>query len=221
MIARDLGEAAHVVNEDGQGYGGCRPNHAHAPENQPAHGLIHELENVLHAAASPGLLSVATLLLFGQRVAAVGTLADDRVDLFLLKFRLKPDVARIQPHVLVLVALANQRGAAFRVMDIGSSRVIGMDELGLAAHLGMVLIAVERLAALLGPAGINVLMTALVEFVLPLGGIIARLLLPQLAALTALDGSVLRAAVALARSHHEVRIHYLTHYFIDYQMFNL
>ena len=52
----DLLVARHVVGQVDQPYHRRRPHQAHRPDVQPVHRVLHEAEDVLHAALRPRLL---------------------------------------------------------------------------------------------------------------------------------------------------------------------
>ena len=76
-------------------------------------------------------------------------------------------VACIEIQWLAFVFLPNEGFDDIGVMDAGICGDVLLDELGLLVSLGMELISIVLLAALLGPAGICILVALLVGLVLP------------------------------------------------------
>ena len=133
----------------------------------------------------------------------VAFLADNGVHAPLRDVLLLPDVSGIEPEVLPLVLILDQRLNDVGVVYAGIGGVVLLDELCLLVGLDVVLVAIVLLTALLRPAGIDILVAALVSLALLLLVRVTRLSLPKATAVAFLDLLVLLMGVVLAGSFHE------------------
>lgn len=92
----------------------------------------------------------------------VALLTDDGIHTTLGDNILLADVSSIKPEVLPLILFVNERLDDIGVMHAGSRGVVFLYEFCLLVGLDVVLVAIVPLTTLLRPAGINVLVAALV-----------------------------------------------------------
>ena len=110
------------------------------------HGAGHKAEYVLDPAASLGFLSVAFLLLVGQRLAAISFFADA---VFHMVGDFFADIGTVRIYNFVF--FGKKIGEFVAVMDIcGCGRII-RDDLAVGINLDMILISVMRFVVFLCP----------------------------------------------------------------------
>ena len=156
-----------------------------------------------HLVCGVRLLTVALLLLVGQGMVPVAFLADNGFHAALRDIILLPDISGIEPEVLPLVLILDKRLNDVGVVYAGIGGVVFFDELRLLVGLDVVLVAIVVLTALLRPAGVNVLVAALVGLALLLLVRVTLLCLPKGTAVALLDLLVLLMGVMLTGSFHE------------------
>ncbi len=105
----DLLVARHFVGQVDQPYYRRRPRQAYRPDVQPMHRVLHEAEDVLHAASCLRLLPVRLLLLLGQWVPAVALLAYLVLHPVLLQRILLAHIRAVTEQRLSLVRILQQR----------------------------------------------------------------------------------------------------------------
>ena len=167
LVFVDLHISKYVVHETGESRGSLGTDDADASDEGAVHGTLDEAEDMLHAASDLGLLAVILLLLVCQRMVAMAFLADDGYHAPLPDHIVLGFISGIEIQRLSVVLFLNERIYDIGVVDTGICGYVFLNEFGLLVCLGMELIAIVLLAALLGPAGISILMALLVWFVIP------------------------------------------------------
>jgi len=148
-------------------------------------------------------LTIAAFLFISQRMVLVSFLANDRIHAALDDHILLAFVSGIKPEVLPLVLLINKRLNDIGVMHAGSCGMVLLDEFCLLVGLDVVLVAIVILTALLRPAGIDVLVAALVGLALLLLLGVAFFWPLKTVAVSFLNLLVLFTGIALTGSFHE------------------
>lgn len=115
-----------------------------------------------------------------------------------LPFLIGADITGIKEQLLALVVLCQQRSYYLTVMDFRRGCPVFLDKLAAGIGLDVSLVTIERLAAFLCPACINVLVALLV-----------RLVIPQFIATAFFYRLVLIMSVALPGSNDKRCVYYL------------
>ncbi len=158
----DLLVALHVAGQVGQPYHRRRPRQAYCPYVQPVHRVLHEAEDVLHAAPRLRLVPVRLPLLLGQRMAPVALFAYLVLHLVLLQCLLLTHIRAVAKQRLALVRLLKQRVRRLGVVNRGGRDLLHQYQLALRVALDVVLVAEVVHPAFLRPTCVRVLVAFLV-----------------------------------------------------------
>src|ERR1700674_4884098 len=193
----ELYKSAHVVAEVHHPDLEPRPRHADGAHELAAHRVLLVAEHMLDTRAHLRARRVGGLLRRRERTIARrapmdAALQAPRLELLL---DLGRAVGAVGPHLATGVVSIQNVVELLAVVRRGVGGSPLADDLVQLVHADVVLVAVEALATLLGPARILVLL-----------GVLGRFLLPLLRRLSGLDAIVLVLRVALLGRRHDGRV---------------
>lgn len=147
-------QPSHVVGEVLHSDLGLRADQSDGAHQRPAHVVGLGAEDMLDPRAHDGFGPVAALALFGQWLAALALAMDaaSQPSGAQLGLHLFGTVGRIGPDVRAGVALHEQVIHRLAIVQGRVADVVTADQLVLAVHIHMVLVAIVTLAVLLRPA---------------------------------------------------------------------
>src|SRR5215510_1732964 len=181
-------ETAHIIDQVHHADLHSRPRHTNGTHEYAAHPVFLIRKNVLDAGAHPRAGCVGGLLALRQRmVAGTPTMYPALVALLLeLGFHLRRPVGTIGPHLIAGIGFVQNLIELLAIVDGGVGLGIAANDLVFAVDADVVLVAIEALVVLLGPARVLILLR-----------ILSRLFFPSLRRLARLDGLVLFPGVML------------------------
>src|SRR5262252_7764510 len=148
-------ETAHIINQVHHADLHGRTRHPDGAHEYAAHPAFLIRKYVFDTGADPRARSVGRLLALRERiVAGTPTMNPALIALLLeLGFHLRRPVGAIGPHLIAGIGLIQNLIELLAVVDGGVGLRIAANDLVLAVDADVVLVAVEALVVLLGPAG--------------------------------------------------------------------